>query len=209
MSFYMDSYRKELRSLEDSQCIAFLDRALSEREGNEVPCASVAEWIFLARNAGRNGQLMLSEDDPKRRLLGFRNLDTSEHYLIGLDAVKKTDWNDPPLVESWESVQMSIDMPEVRIREYVETPGGRATLSERLSGRKPSDKEIAKVVRDLLGRTSQVLNHTPITHRKLVGFTPIRDSIETFDALYESYLKGSVRTETILNLLYPPRSNQR
>jgi len=114
----------------------------------KIKCSSMAEWIVQARNAGRRGQLLLSEDDPKLRQLGFLNVDTDELYALGLTAVKERyDWGTclPP-GESWEAVQMSVDIPERTLKDLIRTPAGRTILALRLSGRVLRDKEAAEIV---------------------------------------------------------------
>jgi hypothetical protein len=118
----------------------------------EIKCSSVAQWILQARNAGRKGQLLLSEDDPCLRLLGFLNVDTDEHYVVGLTAVKdRAQWGTGlPPGESWESIQMSVDIPERTLSDLIRTPPGRALLALRLSGRVLRDKEVAEFVSERL-----------------------------------------------------------
>ena len=109
---------------------------------NEIKHPSVGYWLYNAREQGRQGHLLQSLDDPKRRILGLLDRDTDTFHYLGLTAVKdRANWG-ASLPDPFEQILTGLDLTEPLLADLIRSPEGRATVARLVSGRAPRPEEI-------------------------------------------------------------------
>lgn len=126
------------------------DSNFPEREDTEEPqwgggmeehprSLTIGDLLRAARDAGRQGHIILSKDDVKKRTLGFLDVDAGVRYWVALTTVIGRECSRPGEPESWVDTLRSIgtrgDWQRGGYSDLIRTPVGRQELARRLSGR--------------------------------------------------------------------------